>query len=147
MIVSHSGAAKAKAVADECRRRYGVPLEGADGGTDEAIDGLIGQADILFNAAKAGVQILTERHLAKADRARVLCDANAVPPEGIAGVGVMDDGVPVDKTPLDALGIGALAVGNVKYQTQQALLQRMLESEAPVYLHYEQALDTARSLV
>ena len=77
----------------------------------------------------------------------MLCDVNAVPPEGIAGVGVKDQGVPVESTPQNALGIGALAVGNVKYQTQQAMLRQMVESDGPVYLHFEQALDVARRKV
>lgn len=145
-IVSHVDGAKAQAMADECAQRYGVSFAGVDGGSDAAIEALIGDADIVFNAAKAGVQVLAERHLAKAVKVRVLCDVNAVPPEGIAGVGVMDDGVPVATTPLGALGIGALAVGNVKYKTQQGLLQAMLEAEKPAYLHFEQAFDIARTL-
>ena len=147
VIVSHESAAKANEVAEVCNRRYGANLEGADGSSDAAIEALIGEAEVVFGAAKAGVQVLNETHLAKAARARVLCDVNAVPPSGIAGVGVTDDGVPVAATPQGALGIGALAVGNVKYQTQQGLLKSMLETDEPVYLHYRQAFDMARALV
>lgn len=147
VIVSHESADKAQKIADTCSERYGASLEGADGGSDAAIERLLGQADLVFNAAKAGVQVLEESHLASAENVRVLCDVNAVPPAGIAGVGVMDDGVPVGATPSGALGIGALAVGNVKYKTQQGLLQQMLETEQPVYLDYRHALETARGLV
>lgn len=147
VIVSHESAAKAAEVAAECSLRYGVVLEGADGSSDAAIEWLLGQGDVVFSAAKAGVQVLTEAHVARAGRARVLCDVNAVPPAGIAGVGVMDDGVRVAASPRGALGIGALAVGNIKYKTQQCLLQQMLQSDRPLYLHYGQALEIARSLV
>ena len=51
---------------------------------------------------------------------------NAVPPEGIAGVGVMDDAKPLAGTA--AVGIGALAIGNVKYQTQHRLLVQMRDA-------------------
>ena len=108
---------------------------------------LLAEADLVFSAAKAGVQVLSADHLAGAARTRVLCDVNAVPPEGIAGVGVMNNGVRVEATPQGALGIGALAVGNVKYQTQQTLLRQMIESDSPVFLHFEQALDVARQQV
>jgi methylene-tetrahydromethanopterin dehydrogenase len=108
---------------------------------------LLAEADLVFSAAKAGVQVLSADHLAGAARTRVLCDVNAVPPEGIAGVGVMDNGVRVEAAPQGALGIGALAVGNVKYQTQQTLLRQMIESDSPVFLHFEQALDVARQQV
>lgn len=147
VIISHESKAKADAAARHCAERYGVELEGADGSDDAAIRALLEQGDLVFGAAKAGVQILTEAQLADAKQVRVLCDVNAVPPEGIAGVGVMDDGVAVSATPLGALGIGALAVGNVKYQTQQGLLQQMLETDKPVYLHFQQALEMAREKV
>jgi methylene-tetrahydromethanopterin dehydrogenase len=144
LVVSHESKAKADRVAEVCAERYCVELHGADGSRDDWILALLAEADLVFSAAKAGVQVLNEKHLEAASRARVLCDVNAVPPEGIAGVGVMDDGVPVAATPSGALGIGALAVGNVKYQTQHALLKAMIESDGPVYLSFEQALDVAR---
>lgn len=146
VIVSHDSIDKAEGASAECRR-YGVELHSAVGNDDDSIRKLIADADVVFSAAKAGVQVLDAQHLAEAQRARVLCDVNAVPPEGIAGVGVMDDGVPVEATPQKALGIGALAVGNVKYRTQQTLLQQMLDTESPVYLHYEQAFRVARKQV
>lgn len=144
VLVTHENRSKADRAAAECNERYGVSLHGADGSDDDKIRQLLGDADIVFGAAKAGVQVLNEQHLAAAQRVRVLCDVNAVPPEGIAGVGVMDDGVVVSATPQNAVGIGALAVGNVKYQTQQALLQQMIESEQPCYLDFAAALEVAR---
>lgn len=145
VLVSHQSHAKAAEAAETCGQRYGAQLGAADGSDDAKIRELLRGADVVFCAAKAGVQVLNEDHLGVADRVRVLCDVNAVPPAGIAGVGAMDDGEVVEATPLGAVGIGALAVGNVKYQTQQALLQQMLETDQPVYLHYAQALDAARS--
>ncbi len=147
LVVSHESKRKADEVVAMCAELYGVELAGADGSEDAKIIDLIAGADVVFSAAKAGVQVLDKRHLAAAEQARVLCDVNAVPPEGIAGVGVMDNGEPVGATPRDALGIGALAVGNVKYQTQQTMLQHMLEAERPVYLDYQQAFDVARAKV
>lgn len=144
VIVSHEGLGKAEQAAGECAERYGFSLGAADGSGDAQIRELLGEADVVFSAAKAGVQVLSEGQLAAAQRVRVLCDVNAVPPEGIAGVGVRDDGSVVEATPQRALGIGALAVGNVKYQTQQALLQRMIDSDRPVYLDFQQALEVAR---
>jgi methylene-tetrahydromethanopterin dehydrogenase len=144
VIVSHEGRHKAEHAAAECVRRYGVALRGADGSDDDRIHELLRDADVIFSAARAGVQVLDTRHLAAAMQVRVLCDVNAVPPEGIAGVGVTDDGVVVKATPQGALGIGALAVGNVKYRTQQVLLRQMIESERPVYLDFRQALEVAR---
>lgn len=147
VIVSHDSLGKAEDVAARCTRLYGVDIEGGDGSDDAGINALIERADVVFSAARAGIQVLAERHLANASRARVLCDVNAVPPAGIAGVGVMDDGVAVGATPLGALGIGALAVGNVKYQTQRALLRQLADAESPVYLQFEHALTVARTVL
>lgn len=145
IIVSHESKEKADVAAAYCAERYQVSVLGECGGSDLAICALLAQADLVFSAAKAGVQVLNEIHLTAASSVQVFCDVNAVPPEGIAGLGVMDNGVELAATPAKALGIGALAVGNVKYQTQRALLQQMIETETPCYLDFSQALDVARS--
>jgi methylene-tetrahydromethanopterin dehydrogenase len=75
----------------------------------------------------------------------VAADVNAVPPEGIAGVGVYDDGKPLAGT--SAVGIGALAIGNIKYQTQHRLFVKMRNAKKPVYLGYAQAMEMAREVV
>lgn len=144
-IVSHESLAKATAVAQQCGDRFGVRLQGADGSDDARICSLLADAEVVFSAAKAGVQVLTANHLRGALRLLVACDVNAVPPEGIEGVGVMADGEPLDAGSGRARGIGALAVGNVKYKAQQALLTQMLEVEKPVYLDFEHALEAARA--
>lgn len=147
VIVSHGSLARAESAAAECHTRYGAEVRAGDGSNDDKVRALLATADVVFSAAKAGVQVLSNDQLGAAENVRVMCDVNAVPPEGIAGVGAMDDGVPVAATPQNALGIGALAVGNVKYQAQQALLRQMVEADKPVYLQFEQAFATARELV
>lgn len=144
VIVSHLGLDKAQQIADLCSGRYGVRIEGADGSSDEAIFGLMKDAEVVFGAAAAGIQVLARRHLETAEQLAVACDVNAVPPEGMEGVGVMANGVPIDGSPTGALGIGALAVGNVKYRTQRKLLERMLDADGPSYQHFEHAFEVAR---
>jgi methylene-tetrahydromethanopterin dehydrogenase len=146
-IVSHAGADRARQAAELCARRYGIEAEGVDGSNDAAVLALMGDVEVVFGAAAAGVQVLSRRHIEAAPRLAVACDVNAVPPEGIEGVGVMNDGVPIEGSPSGALGIGALAVGNVKYQTQRALLKRMLSADKPQYLHFDQAFEEARTHV
>ena len=98
-------------------------------------------ADVVLGTAAAGVQVLSEADLSVASRLLVAADVNAVPPEGIAGVGVMDNGKPLAGT--RAVGIGALAVGNVKYQVQHRLLQRMRNADKPVALSFPEAFELA----
>ena len=98
-----------------------------------------------MGVAAAGLQVMSAADRAVATRMLVAADVNAVPPEGIAGVGVMDDARPLAGT--NALGIGALAVGNVKYQTQHRLLVRMQQAEKAVVLSFPEAFAVAREFL
>jgi methylene-tetrahydromethanopterin dehydrogenase len=133
-------------VAEEAARltsqRFDVEMHGCSAGDRAAVRASIGDADVVLACAAAGVQVLSAEDLSFARRLKVAADVNAVPPEGIAGVGVMDDAKPLAGT--GAVGIGALAVGNVKYQTQHRLLLKMIQAETPQALGFPQAFAVAR---
>lgn len=147
-VASHAGAERARKAVDELKRRAAGDYE-AVGWADDARQRaqVLGTADVVLAVARAGVQVLRASDLAAAPRLRVAADVNAVPPAGIEGVDAMDDarelaGRAADASPV--LGIGALAIGNVKYRTQQALLQHMRQADAPQYLGYAECLAEAR---
>ncbi|WP_235839928.1 NAD(P)-dependent methylenetetrahydromethanopterin dehydrogenase [Derxia lacustris] len=145
-IASHRGAAHAAESADATNARFGGTVQGADASTVEARREQLAQSEVVLACAAAGVQVVTADDLAAAgSKLLVAADVNAVPPEGVAGVGVMDDGKPVPGT--RAVGIGALAIGNVKYGTQNGLFVRMREAGKPQYLSFPEALALARELV
>lgn len=144
-LSSRSGVEAAQRAAAETGKRFGVTLQGVSGRDRAAVHASLGAADVVLGCAAAGVQVLAADDLAAAPRLQVAADLNAVPPEGIAGVGVMDNAKPIAGT--QALGIGALAVGNVKYQTQHRLLVQMREAEKAVTLGFAEALATARAVV
>ena len=146
-IVSHTGLATAQAAARLCSQRYQVSLSAGDSTSDEKIRDLLRDADVVFNAAKAGIRVLDSGHIAAAGRLKVACDVNAVPPAGIEGVGVTDEAGTLAVSPSGAVGIGALAVGNVKYKVQQALLKQMHEADSPQYLGFNEAFEAARRYV
>jgi methylene-tetrahydromethanopterin dehydrogenase len=143
-ILSHSGLTRAQEAAALLTERYGVAVSGADGSSAERVTALMAEADAVFNAAAAGVQVLTAAQIGAGTRLKVACDVNAVPPAGIEGIEVMDNGVPVPGSRSGALGLGALAVGNIKYKVQQALLRQMHEAGSPQYLGLDQAFESAR---
>ncbi len=143
-IVSVMGLARAEEAAHRCNQRHGVHIAGADGSTEAHILALMAEADLVFNAAAAGVQVLSSHQIAAGSRLKVACDVNAVPPAGIEGIGVMDNGVPVPGSTSGALGLGALAVGNIKYRVQQTLLRQMHEAGSPHYLGLDAAFEAAR---
>lgn len=141
-LSSRNGIDMAEEAAQQTAKRFGVSLHGVSGGDRAAVRTSIAEADVLLACAAAGVQVVSRDDLSVAGALKVAADVNAVPPEGIAGVGVMDRDVPLAGT--GALGIGALAIGNVKYQTQQQMLIQMRESDHPVVLSFTEAFEVAR---
>lgn len=148
-IVDHFSIDTALEFADEAKRRYGVKLRGTTAASDADKARLLSNADIVFCAAKAGIQVLNASVLADAKQLKVAGDVNAVAPLGIEGIKLMDFGAPLQFAPQspNAVGIGALAVGDIKYKLQQALLRETLEGDKPVYLDFRNAFDGARKLV
>lgn len=147
-IVSHQGAGAAQIVADRLARRHGVSLHGVDGSSATAIGAWLPGMQVLFSAAKAGVQVIDASLLAKADALEVVADANAVPPCGIEGVGVNDKGRALALgRGRSAAALGALTIGDIKYRVHTALLTRMYTAEKPVYLAYEEAYACACEIV
>lgn len=144
-LSGRGGQAVAQAAADQTGQRFGVVLQGVSGADADAVNASIAEADVVLACAAAGVQVLSVAQLAHARQLKVAADVNAVPPEGIAGVGVMDQGTPLAHT--QAVGIGALAVGNVKYQTHHRLLLRMREADTPQVLGFAEAYAVARAFL
>ena len=147
-IVSHQGHSVAQQVALRISRAHGIALDGVDGSSPAAIAAWLPAIEVLFSAAKAGVEVVSAETLARAVAVKVVADANAVPPSGIVGV------KPNDKGRLLALAqggsanaLGALAIGDVKYKVHTALLQQMYETETPLFLGHEAAFATARAIV
>ena len=118
-------------------------LAGADSDKAEYIK----TADVVFATGAAGIELLSAALIASASQLKVAADVNAVPPAGIAGIDAFHDGVVIEGSTSGAVGVGALAIGNVKYQTQNLLLKRMIHSEKPVYLHFEHAFEVAREYI
>ncbi|HEY9068112.1 MAG TPA: NAD(P)-dependent methylenetetrahydromethanopterin dehydrogenase [Burkholderiaceae bacterium] len=142
-IASHSGLEAAQKAALATGKRFGVRLQGVSGAGRDALRSELAQAGVVLACAAAGVQVVSAEDLTAARALKVAADVNAVPPEGIAGVGVMDDAKPLAGV-AGAVGIGALAIGNVKYQTQHRLLVRMQQAEHAVVLSFPEAFASAR---
>lgn len=145
-IASHSGFEVAQKAALDTGRRFGVELQGVSGAGAAALRLALAQADVVLACAAAGVQVVSTDDLAFANNLKVAADVNAVAPEGIAGVGVMDDAKPLAGA-AGAVGIGALAVGNVKYQTQHRLLVGMQQAAKAVVLSFPEAFAAARAFL
>jgi methylene-tetrahydromethanopterin dehydrogenase len=146
-LVSYHGAQVAQEIADGYNSRYGVTMSGGDSSAEEAILTFLKQAEVVINAAKAGIRILSAGHLEKAPQLIVAADVNAVPPLGIEGIGVHDQGKVLKNMPAKTVGIGALAVGTVKYKVHYRLFQMMVEAEKPLYIDHTVAFKVAQEVV
>jgi len=143
-LVGYDGIGNVQHKADEYKARFDVDVLAADGSSEELNTAILKDADVVFCAARAGIQVLSKKQMATAPQVKVVADVNAVPPAGIEGVGLKDDGVKLES---GALSIGPLASGDVKVKTQRELLITLCNSEKPVYLNFQEATDVARKLV
>ncbi len=148
-LVDHLSSETANDAAVEYNRRFKATLNSAVAGSDAEKKALIGDADIVFCTAKAGIQVLNASVLASAGKLKVAGDVNAVPPLGIEGIKLQDFGAPLAhaKQAEGAVGVGALAVGDVKYRLQNVMLKSMLETDKPLYLDFRDAFAKAQTLV
>ena len=99
---------------------------------------------IAAQSGRAGVQILSASQIEGAKNLLVAADVNAVPPAGIAGLGLMDNGAPLGNTRVQ--GLGPLAIGNVKYQTEAGLFRAMTLADKAQCYDFRDAFKLARSL-
>ena len=138
---------KAQAIADMCNNEFGDGKIAILAGADADKADYIRATDIVVATGAAGIELLSAELVASAPQLKVAADVNAVPPAGIAGVDAFDDGKAIVGSISGAVGIGALAIGNIKYQAQNRLLKQMIETDKPVYLHFEHAFEVARDYV
>lgn len=145
-ITSHRGADIAQRIAEEYNSRYKVDMRGASSMSEDDILACIRDTDVAVSTAKAGIRILSQEQLGRANNLLVAADVNAVPPAGIEGIEVNDLGTKLACSPGGAVGIGALAIGNLKYRVHHALFEMMKDAEKPIYLDHVKAFEVARNL-
>jgi methylene-tetrahydromethanopterin dehydrogenase len=138
---------KAQRIADLCNVQFGNNEINILAGADADKINYINDVDVVYATGAAGIELLSAELIASAARLKVAADVNAVPPAGIAGVDAFHDGVAIAGSKSNAVGIGALAIGNIKYQAQNRLLTQMIETDKPLYLHFEHAFQVARDYI
>jgi methylene-tetrahydromethanopterin dehydrogenase len=148
-MVAHKNVAEMQAYADSLQEKYGYQLTVVDGTTDTAKQRILNSATVAICAALAGLRVLETAHFAQSKTLKIIADVNAVAPSGAAGVEVMSDGVLIDGAEIsgEIAGFGALMIGQLKYKTQQKLLQNMLAAENPLHLDFNDAFEVARDII
>ena len=138
---------KCDELANYCIEKYlsqGCTLVGA---SNDDFKNFVSEVDVVLASGAAGIQLVSENDLKEAKKLKVAADVNAVPPSGVSGLDAMQDSKELNGSSSGAVGIGALAIGQVKYQAQSKLLKKMANSEKPVFLDFNDALELAREYV
>jgi methylene-tetrahydromethanopterin dehydrogenase len=144
-LVAHRGVDRVIKSAAVSKERFGVDLTAASGETEAQKREILANAEVVFAAAAAGVQVITKEDKEFARNLLVAADVNAVPPAGVEGMELFMDGAPLPGT--DAYGVGPLAIGDIKYKTESGLFKQMLSSNEALSLDFRHAFALARQLV
>ena len=143
-IVGYDGISNVSKKAEEYKSRFNVDITPGDGSSDELNSSYLPEADIIFCAARAGTEVINQDQLKLAKKTKVLADVNAVPPAGLAGVGLHDDDTQHFS---GGLSIGPLTSGDIKVKTQYKMFEKMCATDKPLYLNFDEALITAREIL
>ncbi len=134
-------------VAKRFCERYKVNVDWVSALTHREKVAALKDADVVICVAKAGIRILETKQLDEADRLLVVADTNAVPPSGVAGLGMQDLNTRIEYAKGSYSAIGALAIGNIKSQTEIGLFKHIQESDKAAFIDFPEAYEFALSLV
>lgn len=143
-LVAHRGVDRVIKSATISKERFGVDLEPVAGETADQKREIIANAEVIFAAAAAGVQVVSKEDKEIAKKLLIVADVNAVPPPGVDGMDLFMDGAELPGS--KALGVGALAIGDIKYKTESGLFKQMLTSDQPLVLDFRHAYAKAKEL-
>ena len=148
-LVAHKSVAQMQAYADTLFEKYAFKLQVLDGTTDAAKTQVLNTATVAICAAIAGMRVLEMTHFAQSKTLKIMADVNAVAPSGAEGVEVMSDGKLIEGAQISSqiAGFGALTIGQLKYKTQQKLLQNILAADHPIHVDFNDAFEVARDLL
>ncbi len=127
--------------------RYNSDVKWVSAQTSEEKVEVLKDVEVVICAAKAGVRILNVPELQEAGKMIIGADTNAVPPNGIAGIGLQDKGTLLEFPGGNYRGIGALAIGNLKYKVQFGLFEHIQKANQPALIDFPQAFEFALSLL
>ncbi|CCE24886.1 MULTISPECIES: NADP-dependent methylenetetrahydromethanopterin/methylenetetrahydrofolate dehydrogenase [Methylotuvimicrobium] len=123
------------------RERFGVELTPIEAVDQDARGRAIENAQIVFAAGAAGVELLKAEHWQNNDRLELLADANATPPIGIGGIDMMDKG----NERHGKIVWGAIGFGAFKLALHRACIAKLFETNTQV-LDAEQIFAFAKEM-
>ena len=114
----------AQSTCDKLLQRYpDANLLPCEVSRSDQIDSIVGDADAVFSAGAAGVELMDERWKSFS-KLMVAIDLNAVPPLGIRGIAVSDAAKDLDGMTC----YGAIGVGELKMKIHKRAIQMLFQS-------------------
>lgn len=130
--------------AEACRAiksRFGVDITPVCAATEADRGRAIEGAEVVISSGATGVQLLNEEQWKNNPTVKMLADANATPPLGIAGVDMMDRG----KERHGKVVWGAIGFGTLKLAVHRACVARLFERN-DLILDAEEIFALAKSM-
>lgn len=141
VVITSRQLAKAEKACLDMKERFGVELSAAEAASNDERGRAIADAQIVFAAGAAGVQLLSTHHWADNPTIELMADANATPPIGIEGTDMMDRG----KDRNGKIVWGAIGFGTLKLAVHRACIARLFESN-DLLLDAEEIYATAKAM-
>jgi len=141
VIITSRDITRSQAITSQMKRAYDVDITAGEARSDESVAELIKDAHVAIASGPAGVCVIPKIAWQQSDNLEVIADVNAVPPQGVAGLEVMDDGVEKE-------GIrfyGAIAIGNFKMKVHRGAIATLYEAN-DLFLDETTIYDIARKI-
>ena len=106
------------------KEAYGVDIIAGQSRSDESVDKLLKDAHVAIACGPAGVCVIPQSAWENSDTLEIIADVNAVPPQGVEGLEVMDNGTHKKGTRF----YGAIAIGNFKMKVHRDAIEALFES-------------------
>jgi len=124
VVITSRYITRSKAIVQQMKEAYGIDVTPGEGRNDESVAALMKDAHVAIAAGPAGVCVIPETAWSNSDNLEVIADVNAVPPQGVECLEVMDNGT-------EKSGIrfyGAIAIGNFKMKVHRGAIESLFES-------------------
>ena len=124
VVITSRDITRSKAIVQQIKEAYGIDVTPGEGRNDESVAALMKDAHVAIAAGPAGVCVIHETAWSNSDNLEVIADVNAVPPQGVECLEVMDNGT-------EKSGIrfyGAIAIGNFKMKVHRGAIESLFES-------------------
>ena len=102
----------------------GSTLTDVETNSDETLAAALQGVDLVIAAGAAGIELMPAQLRQDAPALRVAIDLNAVPPEGIGGISLMDNAKQLGEQTV----YGAIGVGGTKMKIHKAAISKIFES-------------------